>query len=229
MLHAPVKYLNSILSKEGIEKDLTLLINCFIQNKNSNLHFIIDEAKLELSVLLIRQCLKLNGEGTFNFQNGQKVISLSHPNAVYKITALQPEPTLKDNQSTVTVKTLNRYIPLSNSTITQLGTIRNRICDFKNNFQAENQCDFFSNEKLLVIGNRNMFLTIPKEVPACFVSENGKGNTEIEYNSPLLPKIAILKNINMLDNYQQQEINGEQVTFDTCIFLVVQSLRTPST
>ena len=219
MLQAPVKYLNSILSKEGIEKDLTLLINCFIQNKNCNLHFIIDEAKLELSELLIRQCLKLDGEATFNFQNGQKVISLSHPNAVYKITALQPEPILKDNQSTVTVKTLNRYIPLSNSTITQLGTIRNRICDFKNNFQAENQCDFFSNEKLLVIGNRNLYLIIPKEFPACFVSENKNGNTEIEYNSPLLPKIAILKNINLLDNYQQQEINGEQVTFGTCIFV----------
>ncbi len=219
MLQAPEKYLNLILSKEGIEKDITLLINCFIHNKNSNLHFIIDEAKLELSELLIRQCHKLNGEATFNFQNGQKVISLSHPNAVYKITALQPEPILKDNQSTVTVKTLNRYIPLSNSTITQLGTIRNRICDFKNNFQAENQCDFFSNEKLLVIGNRNLFMTIPKEFPACFVSENGNGNTEIEYNSPLLPKIAILKNINLLDNYQQQEINGEQVTFGTCIFV----------
>lgn len=219
MLHAPVKYLNSILSNAGIEKNLTLLINCFIQNNNSNLHFIIDEAKLELSELLIRQCLKLNGEGTFNFQNGQKVISLSHPNAVYKITALQPEPILKDNQSTVTVKTLNRYIPLSNSAITQLGTIRNRLCDFKNNFQAENQCDYFSNEKLLVIGNRNLYLTIPKEFPACFVSENENGNTEIEYNSPLLPKIAILKNINLLDNYQQQEINGEQVTFGTCIFV----------
>lgn len=219
MLHAPEKYLNSILSKTGTEKDLTQLIHFFIHNNNSNLHFIIDQAKLNLSDLLTRQCFKLNVVATFNFQNGHRVISLSHPNAVYKISALQSEPILKDNQTTVTVKTLSRYIPLSNSAITQLGTIRNRISDFMITFQAENQSDFFSNEKLLVIGNRNLYQTIPKEFPACFVSESENGYTEIEYNSPLLPKITILKNINLLDNYQQQEINGEQVTFGTCIFV----------
>lgn len=188
MLNAPKKYLNSILSKAGIKKDITLLIHHFITINKNNLHFIIDEKELEFAELLTRQCKSLNGATTFNFHSGHKVISLLHPNAVYKISALQPEPILKDSKSTVTVKTLNRYIPLSNSTITQLGTIRNRITDFQNNFQAGCQCDFFCNEKLVVIGNRNLYLTIPKDFPSCFVSENEEGNMEIEYNSPLLPK-----------------------------------------
>ncbi|MCX7649846.1 MAG: hypothetical protein N2050_04770 [Flavobacteriales bacterium] len=202
-----------------MEREITCLIDRFITENNKNLHFIIDEKVLRLSDLLIRQCQGLKGKATFNFPIGQKVISLKHQNAVFTIYALHPEPVLKDKQSTVTVRNLNGYIPLSNSDITQLGTIRNRITDFKRIFQAEKQSDFFCNEKLLVIGNRNLFLEIPKEHPACFVWEKNDGEINIEYNSPLLPKIAILKNINILDKYIKKEINGDQLTFSTCIFI----------
>ena len=34
-----------------------------------------------------------------------------------------------------------------------------------------------------------------------------------------MPKITVLKSINLLDNYLQREINGEHVNFSTCIFI----------
>lgn len=220
MLQAPEKYLDLLITNAGIKKNISLLIHHYIHRCNKNLHFIIDEKELNFATIFGNFCLDLiSTNNFFKFKIGDKVISLQHQNNVYRITALEPEVTLKDCNLTATPKSLNRFIPLSNSTITQIGTIRNRIADYKKYFRAENQSDFFNNEKLLVIGNRNLFLYIPKEYPSCFVSENENGNIEIEYNSPLLPKICVLKNINLLDSYVQKEINGDQLKFNTCIFI----------
>jgi hypothetical protein len=232
MLKAPEKYLNSILSKAGIEKDITFLMQRFITKSNKNLHFIIDEKELVLSNLLTTQCKKLKGAATFNFQVGQKVVQLRNPNTnfsksalqsffcPFKITGLEPSIKLVSSENLPkVVENLNKFIPITNSPIERVGIIQNRVEAFQKIFSANFQADFFSNEKLLVIGNRNLFLTISKDYPSCFVSNNEKGNTEIEYNSPLLPKITILKNINLLDNYLEQEINGSQITFSTCIFI----------
>lgn len=232
MLHAPEKYLNSIISKAGIEKNITFLVHHFIINNNCNLHFIIDEKELELSLLLTKQSLILNSTQTFDFQIGQRVVKLKNPDINYSKSALQTffcpfkindlganiKIVDSENQAK-TVENLNKFIPITNCNIERVGIIQNRIDSFQEIFNAKNQSDYFCNEKLLVIGNRNLYLSIPKDFPACYVSKNRYGNTEIEYNSPILPKIAILKNINLLDNYQQQEINGEQVTFSTCIFV----------
>ena len=220
MLQAPVKYLDLLITNAGIEKNISLLINHYIQSCDKSLHFIIDEKELNFASILGNLCHELSSiNSTFNFEIGNKVISLQHQKYIYCIISLGQEATLKDCNSIVTTRSLNKYIPLSNSTITQIGTIKNRIADFKEYFRAENQCDFFSNEKLLVVGNRNLFISIPKEYPACFVSRNENEITVIEYSSPLLPKITILKNINLLDDYLQQEINGNQITFSTCIFI----------
>ncbi len=219
MLQAPVNYLNAILLRAGIEKDITSLIHHFIINNNNNLHFIIDEKGIKISELLTNLSKCLRGETIFNFKIGYKVILLSNPNRIFNISSLVPEMILNSNDCTFTINNLKLYIPLSNSLITQIGTIKKRIKDFKQNFDATEQYDFFCNEKILVVGNKNVYQTISTDFPACFVSENEHGNAEIEYNSPLLPKIVILKNINLLDNYHQQEINGEQVTFSTCIFV----------
>lgn len=220
MLKAPEKYLNTLISKVGIERSISKLVQHFIKTCDKNLHFIINEKEIRPADIFCNFCYDLNGSNTtFNFKVGQRVISLPNQNGVFKISALQPEPILKDSVSTVTARNLSRYIPLTNSTISQIGAIKNRIADYMEYFGAENQCDFFSNEKLLVIGNRNLFLSIPKEFPACFASENESGNVEIEYNSPLLPKICVLKNINLLDSYLQKEINGDQIKFNTCFFI----------
>lgn len=223
MLKAPEKYLAQLLSAANIDKDISLLIQFYIQKCSKNLHFIIDEKELNIATILGKLSLDLSPvNNVFNFNIGQKVISLKHQNNVYRVTALQPEITLTDCKSTLTTKSLNCYIPLSNSKIAQIGTIRNRITDFKEFYGAESQSAFLNNEKLLIVGNRNLFLTIPKEYPSCYASENENGNTEIEYNSPLLPKICVLKNINLLDSYLQKEINGDQIKFDTCIFIGCQ-------
>ena len=220
MLQAPEKYLDILITNAGIEKNISLLIKHYVQRCDKNLHFIIDEKELNFATIFSNLCLDLIcTNNLFNFKIGNKVISLQHQYHVYRIISLEPEITLKDCNSLVTTRSLNKYIPLSNSNITQIGTIRNRIADFKEYFGAINQCDFFNNEKLLLIGNRNLFLSIPKKYPSCFVSENESGNIEIEYNSPLLPKICFLKNINLLDSYLQKEINGDQIKFNTCFFI----------
>ncbi len=232
MLHAPEKYLNSILSKAEIERDITLLIHHLIVKNDSNLHFIIDEKELELSELLAKQCKRLNGAATFNFQVGQKVLQLKNPKINYSKSALQSffcpfkvvglEPSIKlvnSEKKPKIVENLNKFIPITNSGIERISAIQARIEAFQRIFKASVQADFFCNEKLLVIGNKNLYLTIPKDFPACFISENENGIAEIEYNSPLLPKIAILKNINLLDKYRQQEINGEYLSFSSCIFV----------
>ncbi len=220
MLQAPIKYLDLLIANAGIEKNISLLVNHYIKCCDNSLHFIIDEKELNFASILGNLCLELSSiNSSFNFNVGNKVISLQHQKYIYCIISLGQEVILKDCNSTLTTRSLNKYIPLSNSTITQIGTIRNRISDFKNYFRAKDQCDFISNEKLLIVGNRNIFNSIPKEYPACFVSRNENEIAEIEYNSPLLPKIAVLKNINLLDDYLQLEINGNHVTFNTCIFI----------
>ena len=220
MVQIPEKYLNDILKKAEVGKNISQLINYFLGNTSKNIHFIIDEKEIDIIAILCSLCQSLNGINmNFTYKIGQKVISLPNQNAVYKISAINPEPVLTDNNTTKTPRTLNKYIPLSNSSISQIGSIKNRIIDFKEHFDAENPSDFFNNEKLLVVGNRNLFLSIPKGFPSCFVSENENEITEIEYNSPLLPKISVLKNINLLDNYREKEINGDQLNFTTCIFV----------
>jgi hypothetical protein len=220
MLQAPERYLDLLISDVGIERDISLLIRHYIRKCKKNLHFIIDEKELNFDVILGNLSIDLPSHvSSFDFKSGQKVISLQHQNTIYKVSALVPEITLKDCNSTVTARTLNKYIPLSNSNITQIGTVKNRIAEFKEFFNAENPCDFYCNEKLLVIGNRNLFHCIPKEYPSCFASESENGDIVIEYNSPLLPKICVLKNINLLEGYLQKEINGNQLRFDTCIFI----------
>jgi len=220
MLEAPGKYLNFILLKAGIGKDISFLVQHFIKTCDKNLHFIIDEKELRPADILCNLCHDLSSSNiTFNFKVGQRVISLPLQNGVFKISTLKPEPLLTNNVSTIIAKNLGSYIPLSNSSIFQIGAIKNRISDFIECFGAENQCDFINNEKLLVIGTHNLFIHIPKQYPSCFVSENESGNIEIEYNSPLLPKICVLKNINLLDRYLQKEINGDQIKFNTCFFI----------
>ncbi|MFA6925051.1 MAG: hypothetical protein WC223_12470 [Bacteroidales bacterium] len=231
MLYAPEKYLNSILSKTGIEKDISLLIQYFISKSDKNLHFIIDEKELDISEVLTNHCYQLNGIRTFNFQIGQKVVQLKNPKKTFtksalktffsplKIICLEPQIGLSNGQTNRTVGSLVKFIPLTNSSVERVGIIQNRVEAYEKIFNATTQADFFSNEKLLVVGNRNLFISIHKEYPACFVSRNENEITEIEYNSPLLPKITVLKNINLLDDYLQQEINGNQITFNTCIFV----------
>lgn len=229
MLHAPEKYLNSILSKAGADKDISLLHLNLINSCVKNLHFIIDEKELNFEIILPKICLELNGiNKTFDFKPGQRLVHLKNPKLKYSKSALkaflspyiiktiQPQIELDMQRR---VENLNKYIPISNYKIERAGNLLNRISSFQNVFNPSEQSDYFSNEKLLVIGNRNLYLTIPKEYPACFVSRNETENTEIEYNSPLLPKITVLKNINLLDDYLQQEINGSQITFSTCIFI----------
>lgn len=232
MFHVPEKYLNSILSNAEIEKDISLLIQYFIkknEKNDSNLHFIIDEKELDIAKILTRHCHILKIVETFEFQIGHKVArikKLSIKKSALRpffnpliINSLKPQVILSNSTINQNVDNLKEYIPLTTYKVERVETIQNRVEEYEKIFQATSQADYFSNEKLLVVGNRNLYISIPKEYPACFVSENENGNTEIEYNSPLLPKIAILKNINLLDNYQQQEINGEQVTFSTCIFV----------
>lgn len=215
--------------KTETERDISLLHLTFINNPDENLHFIIDEKKLNLDLILSTICLKLcDTNKTFDFKPKQRLALLKNHKLTYSKSALKAflspytirtvHPQIElDLQRRV--ENLNKYIPISNYKIERAGNLLNRISSFQNIFKACNQSDFFNNEKLLVIGNRNLFLAISKEYPASFVSEDENGNTEIEYNSPILPKIAILKNINLLDNYLQQEINGGQVTFSTCIFV----------
>lgn len=232
MLQAPEKYLQTIISNAGVEKNLSQLIQHFILHCNKNLHFVIDEKELDIKTILTSCCTKLSGATTFNFRVGQKVAQLKNPKTVfsksalqsffspYKIVSLEPQIILSNAETPKrNIANLDKFIPISSYKIERVGIIQNRIEAYERIFNASSQADFFNNEKLLVIGNRNSFLKIPIEYPACFAFENENGNTEIEYNSPLLPKISILRNINLLDNYQQQEINGSQITFNTCIFV----------
>jgi hypothetical protein len=223
MLNAPEIYLNSILSKAGIEKDLTKITLHFIHNSNKNLHVIVEEKELNTAEIISNLCQQLNAlDNQFNFKIGQRVILLKQARYVFLIERLSPKIILRSYDVCNTKrepKNLNDYIALSNYDIQRIGSIQNRINDYIKHFRAEKQSDFVNNEKLLIIANRNLFKAIPKEYPSSFVSENKNGNTEVEYNSPLLAKICVLKNINLLDSYLQKEINGDQVKFNICIFV----------
>jgi len=122
MLQAPEKYLNSILAKAKIGKDISILMRYFMKNCDKNIHFIIDEKELKPADTFCNLCYDLNSiNSTFNFKVGQKVISLPNQNGVFRISTLHPNPTLKNDTSTVSPKNLNKYIPLSNSSIYQIG------------------------------------------------------------------------------------------------------------
>ena len=229
MLHAPESYLNSILDKTGIEKDISLLAQHFIKICDKNLHFIIDEKELEPNNLICNLCHCLNNSNNvFKFDVGMRLAKQKNPKIKYSSTALkallspyliksiEPKIELDPHHR---IESLDLFIPISNYKIERAGNLLNRISAFQNTFKACNQSDYFSNEKLLVIGTHNLFKEIPKEYPACFVSENDSGELEIEYNSPLLPKISVLKNINLLDGYLQKEINGSNITFSICLFI----------
>jgi uncharacterized Fe-S cluster-containing protein len=229
MLQAPEKYLNSILSKTGTGKDISVLIQHFIKTCNKNLHFIIDEKELRPNEILCNLCDDLQGcNAIFDFKAGQRLAKLKNPKVKYSSAALkallspyliksiEPQIELDPHHR---IQNLDMFIPISNYKIERAGNLLKRILSFQNIFKAGKQSDYFNNEKLLVIGTHNLFKDIPIHYPACFVSANENGETEIEYNSPMLPKISILKNINLLDNYLQQEINNQQVTFSTCIFV----------
>jgi len=223
MLKAPETYLNSILSNAEIEKDLTKINLHFILKSNKNLHFIVEEKELDVAEIISNLCQQLTAlNNRFDFKVGQRVILLKQPRFVFVIDRLSPKIILRSYDANKTVnypQNLIDYIALSNYDIQRIGIIQNRINDYIERFGAEKQSDFVNNEKLLIIANQNIFKAIPKEYPSCFVSENKNGNTEIEYNSPLLAKICFLKNINLLDSYLQKEINGDQVKFNTCIFV----------
>ncbi len=229
MLQAPEKYLSYVLLKAGIEKDISVLVKYFISSSVNNLHFIIDEKELDLSLILVKLCLELShSNNTFNFKIGQRLARLKNPKLKYSKSALKaflspyiiknigPQIELEPN---LTISNLHNWIPISNYKIERAGNLINRISSFQNTFKISKQSDYFNNEKLLIIGNRNLFISIPKEFPTCFSTEDENGNIEIEYNSPILPKICILKNINLLETYLQNEINGDQINFNTCIFV----------
>jgi hypothetical protein len=225
MLKVPERYLETITSNVGTEKDLSLIVLHFISKSGNNLHFIVDEKELNLVDIIcnISQNNKASTNTDFIFHEKQNVINRKCPHhGIFSILTFNPITLLKENDVAEHTKqqpaTLNEFIPLTNSDIQQVGTIKKRLTEFKELYGAENRSDFFSNEKLLVIGTLNLFNHIPHCYPACFV-ENENGDVEIKYNSPLLPKISILKNINLLDRYLEKEINGEYITFNTCIFI----------
>jgi len=217
MLKVPETYLNSILSDTVFDKDLTKVILYFIQKSKDNLHFIIDEKEINVINIISELSLNLillNNE--FVYKVGQYVFSFDYP-GIYKIESLYPQILLSGSEKKIF--SLKNCIPVTNRYNQRIGNIKSRINAYKNYFKIDNLNGFFNNEKLLVIGNKSLFISIPKEYPACFVIENENIATKIEYNSPILPRIVILKNINLLDNYQNKEINGDQVNFSTCIFV----------
>lgn len=223
MLKAPEKYLNTLITNIGFERSISKLVQHFIHNCEKDLHFIIDEKEIECSDIFYSLCKELNkADVKFEFRVGQKLIKINEARYVFVVQKLSPEIEITSDDKNNTRKSLinfKAYIPITNYDIHRIGSIQNRIDAYKDCFNANLQEDFINNEKLLVIGNKNLFLQIPKEYPTCFVCENEDGTIEIEYNSPLLPKICVLKNINLLDSYLQKEINGNQIKFNTCFFI----------
>ncbi|MBI4844498.1 MAG: hypothetical protein HY809_09280 [Nitrospirae bacterium] len=224
MLRAPERYLETIISDAKIEKDLSAVISHFISRSSNNLHLIIDENEIESADIICHLSRKIKKQlnTDFNFREGQKIINLkSLQHGVFSILSLNPHKlsNCENLNTTWQPSTLNDFIPLTNADIQQVGTIKKRFLEFKELFGSSSQSDFYSNEKLLVIGNLNLFNQIPHSYPACFSFTNEDGEIEIKYNSPLLPKISVLKNINILERYIDKEINGEHITFNVCLFV----------
>lgn len=163
MLKVPERYLETIISNVGIEKDISLITAYFISKSSNNLHFITDEKELKLVDIICKISQNMNActNTDFIFHEGQKVINLRrHQDGIFSILSLNPITLLKENDATKHTKlppTLDEFIPITNSAIQQVGTIKNRIGEFRELFGAKNQSDFFSKEKLLVIGNLNLF------------------------------------------------------------------------
>jgi hypothetical protein len=224
MLATPNNYINSVIKNAGGERCITSVTNHFINKNEKNLHFIIDEDEIDISSILIEQCKKLKTKENNEFKIGQKLISKQTDcNEILEIICLSPKIKLKgnnpQNHTVITINNLDEYIPISNCPIKQIGSIKNIINEYKKCFNAESQDDFFNSEKLLVIGNKNLYEEISQNYPSCYVSQNLAGNIEIIYNSPVLPKITFLRSINLLDKYKQKELNGNNITFSTCIFV----------
>lgn len=222
MLKAPQRYLKSIISSFGNANDLSTLTLKFIIKCHDNLHFIVDEKELNLSDIIcnVSRCPTTASNKYFSFHEGQNLINLKSPKyGIFVIKSTNPIM-LHNDTATITKHygSMSEYIPLTHSYIHQVGTIKKRLTEFQHLFNAKEQSDYFNNEKILVIGNKNIFNDIPRSYPTCFV-ENKNGNVEIQYNSPLLPKITFLKNINLLGRYLEKEINGEHINFSICIFI----------
>ncbi len=228
-LQPPKKYLYSILSRAEVERDITKLTWHFIKNTNNNLHFIINETQLNvIDIICSLTNILIEISTDFIFKEGQKLAQIKNPKVRYSQSALKSflspftlrslTPDIKLYPS-LAVTNLKRFIPITPYKIERAGNLVARIASFQEKFNAQVQYDFINNHKLLVVGNRKLFCDIPKEYPSCFVSSKGDEEIDIEYNSPILPKIAVLKNINLLEKYQQQEVNGSNITFSTCIFI----------
>jgi hypothetical protein len=162
MLATPKNYINSVIQNAGGERCITSVTNYFINKNKNNLHFIINEDEIELSTILKEQCKKLKTKENNEFQIGQKLISTQNDNnEILEIICLSPKIKLKgnnpQNHTIITVDNLKYYIPISNYPIKQIGLIKNIISEYKKCFNAESQDDFFNCEKLLVIGNKNLY------------------------------------------------------------------------
>jgi len=232
MLKAPENYLNKILSKENINKDVSGLILKYILSSTKNLHFIIDEKYLDLQKILTTFSLSLSRSNEFEFKIGQRIIQLKDIkrkytqaqlrdyHSPYSINQIEPKISLSNlDHHSYNVSSLKNYIPVTGFEADRVNTLHKRIDDYNDIFTANSQEEYLNHEKLLIIGNKNLFQSIPVAYPACFVYENESGNCEIEYNSPILPKITILKNIKLMDDYIAKETNGKQINFKVCIFV----------
>jgi hypothetical protein len=220
MLAVPEKYLQTLMSDLGCRRDLTKATLRLIQKSTYNLHFIIDEKEVDLTQIICGMCSKYSTNSTniFDFKVGQRVIKHQHPKYICTITELEQTPRMISESHVSIQERIDSYIPLT-TVIHNAGTVKKRISEFKNFFNAQKREDFFNNEKLLVVGSKKLFRSLPLDYPACFAEQGENGEIEIGYSSPLLPKIAFLKNVDLLERYLEQEINGEHIVLGTCIFI----------
>lgn len=221
MLKAPKKYIDTY--SRGIGKDLSSLILHFIsKSPNLDLHFIIDKEMLNIGQIIQNICLRQTSSSSDRFFL-KKEFKIFYDDRIYIIKSTKSKFVLKEvtdkNPLNQTRINITNYIPLSNSTVKSVGIVKSRISSFEVLFSVKDKSDFYNNEKLLVVANQKIFDDISNKFPSCYVSRNEKEEIKIKYNSPLLSKITVLKNINMLDDYLEKEINGEEVVFKTCIFI----------
>lgn len=221
MFKAPTKYLNELISNSGSVKDITAVTQNLILKSNFNIHFIVDECELDLKIILQNLCLKhcTHNSKCFTLKKDQRIILSNRDDEIYTISKLEPEHELT-SPTIIKIRTqIKDFIPLSNYSIKLFKKVEHHLDEFKDLFGSKCSSDFYNNEKLLVIGNKKLFNSLPSSYPTCFVVENENGGVEIKYNSPVLPKIVILKNINLLNKYLAREINGENIIFKTCVFI----------
>lgn len=100
MLKVPERYLETITSNVGIEKDISLITVYFVSKSSNNLHFIIDEKELKLVDIICKISQNVNAytNTDFIFHEGQKLINLRHhQDGVFSILSLTPIKLLKEN------------------------------------------------------------------------------------------------------------------------------------